>query len=251
VTEPAATPRVVREWVTITDPNDEHLEYTFDVSFLLSGYRCIYGAGCQGIAAEGPNPALGCCEHGAYLNEDDDRHELQRVVVEELDETIMQFHPKAVRKGCVERDEDKEWHTRRVDGACIFLNRDGFPGGAGCALHRLAAERGEHHMTYKPVVCWQLPLHRTVTERVGNDGETVNTHTIAAFERGQWGEGGADFHWYCTEDPAAFIGATPVYMDMEYELRDMVGNAVYDALAAHLDQRRKQRGVVRFLPLVS
>lgn len=247
----SSSPTVAREWVTIRDPDHDHLEYTFDVSFLLSSYRCIYGAGCQSVSPDGPDPVLGCCVHGAYLNEDDDRHELQRVVDDELDGALMQFHAEAREDGAVVRDDEGEWHTRRLDGGCIFLNREGFEGGIGCALHHLALQRGEHHMTYKPVVCWQLPLHRTVDEKTGNDGETVEVHTIAAFERGAWGTGGADFHWYCLEDPAAFIGATPVYEDMERELREMVGDAVYEALATHLRTRRRQRNTVAFLPIVS
>jgi hypothetical protein len=34
----------LREWVSIDDPeSNDHLRYTFDVSFLLSSYTCIYG----------------------------------------------------------------------------------------------------------------------------------------------------------------------------------------------------------------
>jgi hypothetical protein len=96
-------------------------------------------------------------------------------------------------------------------------------------------------MTYKPVVCWQVPLHRTIEEQVANDGATLEVHTIAAFERGHWGEGGADFGWWCLEDAAAFVGDRPLYRSMERELREMVGDTVYDELAGFLDRRRKQR----------
>lgn len=242
--------RLDREWVTIVDPDDDHLHYTFDVSFLLSDYTCIYGRGCQGITGDGQTPDVGCCHHGAYLNEDDDPKVLQRLVKDDLTPDLMQFHAKARKKGVVVKDDEGEKHTRVVDDACIFLNREGFPGGPGCALHRLAEERGEHHMTYKPVVCWQLPLHRAVDERTGNDGKTIEVHTIAAFERGHWGEGGSDFTWYCTDSPEAFIGEQPVYESMEYELVEMVGRSVYAALADHLAARRRQRNVVQFLPVV-
>lgn len=244
-----ADPLVDREWVTVRDPDHDHRRYTFDVSFLLSGYRCIYGAGCQGITDE-DRPDLGCCVHGAYLNEDDDADELARLVTEELDAELMQFHGKALRKGVTEVDDEGEVHTRVVKGGCIFLNRADHPGGAGCALHVLAMRDGDHHMTHKPTVCWQLPLHRTIDERTGNDGQTLEVHTIAAYERGHWGEGGADFGWYCLEDPAAFTAQTPLYLDMEHELRAMVGDDVYEALADHLATRRLQRNVVRFLPVV-
>ena len=36
--------------------------------------------------------------------------------------------------------DERTASTRVVDGACIFLNRPGFAGGAGCALHLAAAD---------------------------------------------------------------------------------------------------------------
>lgn len=239
-----------REWVSITDPADDHVRYTFDVSFLLSSYTCIYGAGCEGIHPGTQDPAIGCCVHGAYLNDDDDADELVRLVAEELDATTMQFHRKALRKGVLVEDDEGEVHTRVVQGGCIFANRSGFPAGEGCALHHLALRRGEHVMTHKPTVCWQVPIHRTIDEQVANDGATLQVHTIAAYERGHWGDGGADFGWWCLDDDTAFVGRRPVYTSMEAELRTMVGDAVYDELADYLDQRRRQSGRISFLPLV-
>lgn len=239
-----------REWVTLRDPHDVHRRYTFDVSFLLSSYTCIYGAGCQGIHPGAQDPVLGCCLHGAYLNDDDDGDELQRIVDEELDASTMQHHRRASRRGVLTTDDEGETLTRVVDGGCIFLNRRGFAAGEGCALHHLAERRGEHHMTYKPTVCWQVPLHRTIDEQVANDGETLEVHTIAAFERGHWGDGGAEFGWWCLDDDTAFVADRPVYRSMEAELRAMVGDPVYEELAGHLDRRRRQRHRVRFLPVV-
>jgi hypothetical protein len=239
-----------REWITLVSPDDDHLHYTFDVSFLLSGYTCIYGAGCQGIREE-PDEIVGCCMHGAYLNEDDDPDELVRLVAEELDASTMEFHAEALAGGVLEEDDEGEVHTRVHEGACIFQNRAGFRAGIGCVLHHLAERRGEHHMTHKPVVCWQLPLHRTIEERTANDGGTLEVHTIAAFERGHWGEGGADFGWYCLDDGhTAFVSERPVYRSMEQELREMVGDPVYDELAGYLDERHARGGAVRFLPTV-
>ena len=34
-----------REWVSLTDPDEPHERYLFDVSFLTSSYSCIYGQG--------------------------------------------------------------------------------------------------------------------------------------------------------------------------------------------------------------
>lgn len=239
-----------REWVSVLDPDDDHVRYTFDVSFLLSSYQCIYGAGCEGVHPGEQDPALGCCIHGAYLNDDDDADELQRLVAEELDPTTMQFHAKAMKKGVLTTDEDDEVLTRTVKGGCIFANRTGFEGGIGCALHHLAERDGVHHSTHKPTVCWQVPIHRTIDELTANDGGTLEVHTIAAYERGHWGEGGADFGWWCLDDEVAFVGRDPVYRSMEVELRRMVGDAVFEELADYLDGRRRQSGRVSFLPLV-
>ena len=240
-----------REWVTVTDPDDDHVRYTFDVSFLLSSYRCIYGQGCQGVRTDGPDEVVGCCEHGAYLTEDESPEDYERYL-DELDPSTMQFHALAVAEGAFveDPDEDDEVRTRTVDDACIFLNRAGFAGGEGCALHQRSLREGERPMDGKPVVCWQVPIHRDITEATGNDGAALEIHTIAAFERGTWGDGGADFHWWCTEAPEAFTARQPLYRSMEDELREMVGDDVYDELAAHLDTRRRQRNVVDFLPVV-
>lgn len=239
-----------REWVSIRDPGNDHLRYTFDVSFLLSNYTCVYGAECPGVHPGERDPEDGCCVHGAYLNEDDDPDELVRLVDEELDPSSMQFHATAVRQGALVEDEEGETKTRLVRDGCIFLNRADFDGPAGCALHHLAEERGEHHMTYKPVVCWQVPLHRTVEEHTANDGEPLEEHTIAAFERGHWGPGGAEFGWWCMDDDTAFVGAEPVYRSMEHELREMVGDDVYEELAEFLDGVVKRSDRIRFLPVV-
>lgn len=251
MTTPSTPVRPTREWVTIPDPDDPaHRQYTFDVSFLLSSWTCVYGDGCRGITAPlDAHADEGCCSHGAYLTEEDDGAELQRLAVEELDPSTMAQHDVAVAHGVIATDEDGEDHTRLVDGACIFHNPAASDAPTGCALHHLAEARGWPQVDTKPVVCWQLPLHRTIDEQVAADGETLEEHRIAAFERGHWGEGGADFAWYCLEDPVAFNGREPVYRSMDEELSRMVPTAVHTALVAHLDTRRRQRNTVTFLPL--
>jgi hypothetical protein len=236
-----------REWVTLIDPDDDHRRYTFDISFLLSDYTCVYGRGCQGITGR---PVLGCCSHGAYLNEDDDQAALDELVREHLTPETMQFHRSAIRKGIFTVDDEGDTHTRVVEGGCIFANREGFAAGEGCALHHLAVSRGEDGMTYKPTVCWQVPLHRTVDEKIGSDGRPIEVHSIAAFERGDWGEGGSDFKWWCFDDDTAFVAEAPLYRTMERELRMMVGDLVYDELATYLDERRAAGIRIDFLPII-
>jgi hypothetical protein len=89
-------------------------------------------------------------------------------------------------------------------------------------------------MDLKPDVCWQLPLRRE--ER--DDGGGHVTSTIVEWRRSDWGPGGDEFHWWCTEAPEAFgSSAGPVYRTMSEELAALVGEEVYSRLAAYLDVR--------------
>jgi hypothetical protein len=237
-----------REWVSITNPDDPYDTYVFDVSFLLSSYTCIYGRGCPGIGDE-PDPVRACCVLGAHYVDDDDRERVE-AMVEVLGPEYMQFHADARRGGVTAREAPGELRTRIKDGACIFQNREGFPTGPGCALHHYAVDRGEHHMTYKPEVCWLVPLRREVAEDVADDGEAKWVTTISSYDRGAWGPGGADFGWWCTESPEAYVGVEPVYRSMAAELREMTSDAVYDELAAYLEDLQLRARRPMLLPLV-
>jgi hypothetical protein len=226
-----------REWITVVNPADPYDTYLCDTSFLLSSYTCIYGRGCPGIRDE-PDPVRACCVLGAHYVDAEDRARVERMV-DELGPAYMQFHAEARRRGVTARSGADEYRTRVTDGACIFQNRAGFPTGPGCALHHYAVDRGEHHMTYKPEVCWLVPLRREISEEVADDGATRWITKITSYDRGAWGPGGADFGWWCTEAPEAYVGVEPVYRAMEAELRAMTGDAVYEELAAYLDDRRR------------
>ena len=70
------------------------------------------------------------------------------------------------------------------------------------------------------------------------------------WKRRDWGEGGADFHWWCTDSHEAFGGAVPVYEGLADELRQLVGETPYELLVAHLAKRApkaRAKGEV-FLP---
>jgi hypothetical protein len=64
---------------------------------------------------------------------------------------------------------------------------------------------------------------------------------IAQWDRPDWGSGGSDFHWWCTEDPAAFVGATRVVDSMSDELVAIMGERAYATLL-DLITDRAQRG---------
>ena len=45
------------EWISFEDPEEERT-WTFDVTFMLSHWGCIFGRGCQGVLTEAA-PELG------------------------------------------------------------------------------------------------------------------------------------------------------------------------------------------------
>ena len=222
-------PSDTREWVSFEDP-DEERTWVFDVTFLSSRWTCIYGQGCQGVlTAPAPELVHGCCSYGAHMVDAKDARRTEKMAAT-LTADEWQFRAKGTKGGVLKKNKHGETVTRVVDGACIFLNRPGFPTGPGCALHQAAVARGREPLELKPEVCWQLPLRRE--DEVADDGHV--TSTVRQWDRRHWGEGGREFAWWCTESPDAFVGARPVYEAMEPELTKMVGRKTYRALAAYL-----------------
>jgi hypothetical protein len=227
-------PAEAHEWVSFDDP-DEFRSWVFDVTFLLSGWECIFGRGCQGVLT-GPAPEMvqGCCSYGAHFTGSEDAARV-KAAAKQLTAEQWQFRKEGRRSGVVKKEADGTRVTRLVDDACIFLNRPGFPAGAGCALHKAALDQGVEPLELKPDVCWQLPLRREDTTE--DSGRVVTT--VTQWDRKHWGDGGEEFHWWCTEAPEAFEGRRAVYQSMGPELRALVGEEVYSRLAAYLDSRKK------------
>jgi len=212
----------------------------FDVTFLESNWTCIFGNGCQGVLT-GPTPELaqGCCSYGAHFVDEKDRRRVEKAA-KRLSDDQWQFKSKGkVSTTRVKKNGDIV--TRLVQNACIFLNRPDFARGPGCALHVLAMDNNESYIPLKPEVCWQLPLRRD--DEVRDDGRVVTR--ISQWNRRDWGAGGAEFHWWCTESASAFRGKTRVVDSMREELTAMVGNQVYDRLRAYLDARASQPKATR------
>ena len=238
-----------REWVEFYDPdNPEHL-IAADLTWLLSRWTCVFGTpACQGIVAGRPDD--GCCSHGAFLCDDDDRARLDDSVVA-LTAADWELREKGLgKKGYLEYDDndgEKQLRTRTVQGACIFLNRPGFAGGSGCALHLSAVRLGVEPLTMKPDVCWQLPIRRTQEWVTRPDETEILKTTITEFDRRGWGPGGAELHWYCTGDPAAHRGVRPVWQSLAAELTELLGAAAYAELAA-VCARRSELGLYAVHP---
>jgi hypothetical protein len=132
-----------------------------------------------------------------------------------------EHHAEATEGGIF--SDDARTHTRVVDGACIFLNRPGFPGGAGCALHLEAIAAGESPIEWKPSVCWQLPIK--VDWEPGPDHTEVAT--VRRWDRRDWGAEGDTMAWCCTEGSLAYVGDRAVVDSLGPELEEIVGTEVY------------------------
>ena len=223
------------EWISFDD-GEEQRTWVFDATFLRSGWTCIFGAGCKGVLdVDATDLVQGCCSHGAHFVDDDDVQTVVSAVVR-LRTDQWQHHRKGMRSGFlapIPPDEGEGSMTRVVDGACIFHNRPGFPGGVGCALHIAALEAGERPLDWKPDVCWQLPLR--LDHHTDDNGHV--TSTLREWKRRDWGAGGDDFHWWCTESADAFVSAEPVYVYLREEIVELVGQRAYDQLLGVIERR--------------
>ncbi len=230
---PEVVPDFPRQFVQFVDPADaEHL-IRADLTWLTSAWTCIFGRGCAGVVPGRPDD--GCCNHGAFFTDQDD---LTRVTdaVAELTEQDWQFAAVG-RDSWTEHDDADDGdepvralRTRLHEGACVFLNRPGFPAGAGCALHAMALRTGRHPLETNPDVCWQLPVRREQEYVERPDGVRVLVTTIGEFDRRGWGPGGADLHWWCTGSPAAHVSPEPLVATYEAELTALIGAPAYAEL---------------------
>lgn len=222
-----------RLWAEFTDPEDVDQRLRVDLTWLTSSWRCLFGQGCPGVYADRPDD--GCCTVGAHFSGEEDLARVQSVV-DDLgpDEWQMYDHGHTGawwrREPSSDPREAEETATRLVDGACIFLNRPGFPAGPGCALHQHALATAVEPLTTKPDVCWQLPIHRSFRNVERADDSTYTEVTIAEYARADWGPGGHDFDWYCTASAAAHTAAEPVYLSLAAELTELIGAAAYAEL---------------------
>jgi hypothetical protein len=208
--------------------------WRFDVSFLRSNWTCIWGHGCQGILDRpAPERGEGCCSIGAHLDDDEARN--ISALAATLEPGVFEHHV-AAADGGVFADESRT-NTRLVAGACIFLNRPGFEGGTGCALHLAAEAAGESPIEWKPTVCWQLPIK--VDWATGDDGRELAT--VHRWTRADWGEQGEEMAWCCTEGDLAYVVDRPVIDSLREELTEIVGVDVYVELRRRVAADEGQR----------
>ena len=234
----------VRDWVEFENPANPEEIFKCDLTWLTSYWQCIYGNGCCGIDADKPD--AGCCSDGAYYTGKEDEKRVFEAA-KKLTRADWQFYDQARPKkvgGKLQITEiglDKDRKTKKIKDSCIFLNRvgyeaPGYTGSFGCALHHLALKEQVHFVDTKPDICWQLPIRRSWETREYGD-EEITVVVIGEYTRTAWGEGGADFDWYCTSNSEAHVGKVPVYKSSEVELTKMMGRKGYAELVKLCDSR--------------
>ncbi len=205
-----------------------------DDEFMASSWTCIWGRGCLGIGdAPDHTHHLGCCSLGAEFTDEGDAANVAALAAC-LPDDLWQY-AQAARDGGIFAD-DSRGATRVVDGACIFLNRLGFEGGAGCALHLGAVADDDAPRDWKPSVCWELPIK--IDSAAQDDGTVVNI--VRRWSREDFGSDGPGMAWFCTDTDDAFVGERPVIESLAAEIRDIVGEAVFVELERHVDSAHRR-----------
>lgn len=219
-------------WIVI---EESHRVWRFEKAFMLSNWQCIYGQGCRGIhPSQDPVRLDGCCTYGAHFAEAED---FVKVVafVPTLTPEVWQHQAYGERVGWFKKLPSGRIATRTVNHGCVFLNRAGFAGGVGCALHIAAVQQGRRQVDVKPDVCWELPI-RTEDSIDSDDRRVI---TVRRWEKQDFGPEGNDMQWWCTDSgsaPEAHTGAQPVYLSLHEELIALCGSDVYRLLRLALER---------------
>ena len=186
------------------------------------------------LDADATDMMQGCCSYGAHFVDDDDVQTVVRAFIN-VEPGHMQFYETAVVKGFLDAGEpDSDGNpittTRLVDDACIFLNRPGFEGGPGCALHIAALEAGARPLDWKPNVCCVPMRLEHATDETG--------HVVSQLANGnaETGRRRAEFHWWCNEAQEAFSAAQPVYQALRDEIVELIGDEIYKLLVNELER---------------
>ena len=214
-----ATSADAHEWVSFEDP-EEPRTWVFDVTFLLSGWQCIYGRGCQGVLT-GPAEELvqGCCSYGAHFTDDDDVARVQ-AAAQTLTDDQWQFAATG-RRGGVVRTTAGRGPGHPDGGRRLHLPQPPrVPGRAGLRPppRRPRARRGAPRAQARRLLAAPAtPGGHQRRRRAGSP------RPITQWDRRHWGGGGEEFHWWCTEAPEAFRARQPVYVTLRPELIAMVG----------------------------
>ena len=190
--------------------------------------------GCQGVlTADATDLEQGCCSYGAHFVDEDDAN------------ATLGLRRPADRRAvaapaaspCGEGARSVATATARSSPAWSATPASSSTDPASpaapaarCTVPRSTPASGP--LDWKPAVCWQLPLR--LVETTDESGQV--TSTLREWKRRDWGAGGYEFHWWCTEAPDAFVGHRPVYVELRDEIVEMVGEWAYDRFVEHVER---------------
>jgi len=245
------------DWIEFNVPrDDEEVGWRVNLNFMLSNYQCIFGQGCPGhfgVQDQHTIPDIGCCSIGFRIFDQEDFDSVNLMIAELTDEDwdkelrqhvekkgrwwkYLGTPPEKIRDQ-PEYNDNYDGNSLVVDGGCVFANRTGGSSGhPGCAFHVLAERTGRHHTETKPEVCWTAPIRYYYDEE-----DEVNV--IDAWDADNWGGADKDethdswMRWWCMDTPDAYVGAEPVYVSLEHELRGNMGDAAYDEMVRLIKER--------------
>jgi hypothetical protein len=228
-----------KEWATFIDPRDAS-RWEIDLTFLASAWKCIYGCGCKGTHG---NPVGGCCADGVFIQVDPDdeagAEDFKRIKARAKQLTSEDWDLKDRFAGDWHKERDRgSKHTRVHGGMCVFANRgDGSSGSIGCAFHVAALRRGEDPLDWKPFTCGLVPF--AIDHSGDDEDDAEETHTLRAYQHERdWGSGESEpLDWWCIDAPDAYVGAQPVYRSEESLLRRVLGDQLYEEVAAYMEKR--------------
>lgn len=238
-------PGATTEWLEFVDPEDPEMLFRVNVSFLTSGYNCIFGRGCPGLLNRGVDYTRGCCERGVTFVNDEDYENIQKSVDMLTEEDCDNLEHVQEKGWAMKSPKGKPYKTKKVNGACIFRNTT--PGREGCAFHVLGMRVGVNPAELKPNICWTVPIRSEVD---WDDRHDVFVHTISAWDADDWGgtdddeeeSGRGHMGYWCIDTPDAYNGLQPMYQSHAYELTKLMGESGYNELCRLFKERGYDSG---------
>lgn len=243
------------DWLQFQDPDRANIMWNINMTFMVSGWECLYGRGCPGhfgITDRYITPDLGCCTDSFYIEDEEDEKRIAQRITEltdaDWDKDLRQYVEKHGWKYNISKEETK---GKVFQGGCVFANRiGGSSGKPGCAFLALANRLGEEvsdatdeghvsHTKFMPNVCHTLPF-KTLWDMEDEDHQVV---TIDAWDAGRWTEGDpyADneewMMWWCVDSPEAYGNKTPLYVRMKDTLVQTMGENAYNLMCGLIKER--------------
>lgn len=230
------------DWIEFFDPKDATQKFRVCVTFILSGYHCLFGQGCPGLLNRGVRYDGGCCEQGVTFTSTEDFDNVKKHVGELTAEDCDNIDWVREKGWFLRSPKGYPYKTRKKNDRCIFANLDGGSAGKpGCSFHHLAERTGQRMIDTKPEICWTVPIAFDHSD--GDNG--VDVLTINAFDADDWGgtnddeepDGKGHMGYWCIDTPDAFDSPVPVWKSHEQEFRKMMGDSGYERLVQIVHER--------------